>query len=123
MSQQKRLKIKQQLHKTPKLSGFKMSTPQITGKQFITLYRDYLRTAGSFTNYNFKNYFLRKAKRDFRNYRQQAVSGSTKESGLSQLDTFNKLRTELAVLKRQSVVSQLYTFDKLVVEPINPHHK
>ncbi|KAL6940590.1 hypothetical protein ACO0QE_004498 [Hanseniaspora vineae] len=100
-----------------------MSTPQITGKQFINLYRDYLRTAGSFTNYNFKNYFLRKAKRDFRNYKQKALSNSADDAGFNQLDTFSKLRTELAVLKRQSVVSQLYTFDKLVVEPINPHHK
>lgn len=34
-------------------------------------------------------------------------------------DLFTKAKNELAVLKRQAIISQLYTFDKTVIEPLN----
>ncbi|KAH3902782.1 related to Protein ISD11 [Saccharomycodes ludwigii] len=84
----------------------------LTKPQILNLYRQYIRTAKDFTSYNFREYFLRKARRDFRLYKDQI---KTEEDALAK---FNMIREELAILKRQSIISEMYTFDKLVVEPI-----
>ncbi|SCV01604.1 LAMI_0G12508g1_1 [Lachancea mirantina] len=79
--------------------------------QFLSLYRQYIRSANNFTNYNFRKYFLRKARTSFEN--------GSKLNNSHELDEFwLEAHKELAVLKRQAVVSQMYTFDQLVVEPL-----
>mmetsp|Transcript_5060 Transcript_5060/g.10307 ORF Transcript_5060/g.10307 Transcript_5060/m.10307 type:complete len:88 (-) Transcript_5060:235-498(-) len=70
------------------------------------LYRQILRAAGSFTDYNFRQYFVRRAKEDFRvfenGWRQGRIDGAAKEA-------FIKEETKhLGMLKRQGIVSQLY---------------
>ncbi|EDZ72610.1 YER048W-Ap-like protein [Saccharomyces cerevisiae AWRI1631] len=34
------------------------------------------------------------------------------------MNLFKEAKNDLGVLKRQSVISQMYTFDRLVVEPL-----
>lgn len=83
--------------------------------QVLSLYRQFIRNANNFSNYNYRNYFLRKAKTSFR---QNKTLEDVKELN----EAWNKAQRELGVLKRQSVISQMYTFDKLVVEPLQSSH-
>ncbi|CAL9734065.1 protein Isd11p [Monosporozyma servazzii] len=82
----------------------------------LSLYRQLIKNSKRFTDYNFREYFLRKSRTEFKQNMLQ--NDPTK---------INELVThatgELAVLKRQAIVSQLYTFDKTVVEPLNHNNK
>lgn len=74
--------------------------------QVLSVYRSLLRNSNKFDNYNFREYFLRKTKGDFRKYK--SVPDNTALVELAYND--------LAVLKRQAAISQMYHADKLVVE-------
>ena len=105
-------------HAVRPLSEYQPVSPVMspTKQQVLSLYREFVRNASKFSNYNFRNYFLRRSRDAFK----QGKSLSTSE----QVDVqFQKAREELEVLKRQSKISQMYTFEKLVVEPLDPHHR
>lgn len=87
----------------------------VTSKQVLGLYKNLLEKAYKFDNYNFREY----AKRRIHDSFQESKSLSDPDA----IRTFyNEGINQLAMLKRQSTISQMYTFDKLVVEPLKKHH-
>ncbi|KAK9472199.1 complex 1 protein-domain-containing protein [Dipodascopsis tothii] len=84
-----------------------------TGEVARSLYRSLLRASAQFSSYNFRMYALRRTKDAFREHRTE-----TDPKTLQQLLT--KAENELVMLRRQTQISQMYTFDKLVVEAQSP---
>lgn len=80
-------------------------------EKVLTIYRSLLRNSYKFDHYNFREYFLRKTKEEFRKH-QLIPDNST---------LIEKALQDLAVLKRQSIISNMYHFDKLVVEKLDKH--
>ncbi|KAE9980100.1 hypothetical protein EG328_000465 [Venturia inaequalis] len=74
-----------------------------------SLYRSLLRTSSQFAAYNFREYAQRRTKDAFREHR--GVRDEGKLSGL-----LEEADRELQVLKRQTVISQFFQMDRLVVE-------
>lgn len=85
-------------------------------EQILQLYRQFLRASIKFNNYNFRSYFIRRSRDSFKEY----ISVTEPEEIHNLL---SKARAELQVLQRQSKISQMYSFDKLVVEPLDRHHR
>lgn len=84
-------------------------------KQILGLYKLLLEKAYKFDNYNFREYSKRKIHDSFR------ANKNLKDEG--QIATFyNEGINNLAMLERQVSVSQMFTFEKLVVEPLKKHH-
>lgn len=84
----------------------------LTRPEILSLYRQIIKNSRKFTNYNFREYFLRRSRSEFK--RNMHLNDPSQIS-----DLFTKAKNELAVLKRQAIISQLYTFDKTVIEPLN----
>ncbi|KAL9624195.1 MAG: hypothetical protein Q9160_001442 [Pyrenula sp. 1 TL-2023] len=80
-----------------------------TAFQVRSLLRSLLRQSRQFANYNFREYALRRTKDAFREHRHERDEGRVRE-------LVERGRQELVVLKRQTVVSQFYQLDRLVVE-------
>ncbi|CAI7575558.1 unnamed protein product [Penicillium glandicola] len=80
-----------------------------TAFQARSLFRSLLRHSGQFSNYNFREYARRKTRDSFREHQN-----TTEERQIQELiqDGLKSLR----LLKRQTVISQFYQLDKLVVE-------
>lgn len=77
----------------------------------LGLYRSCLRYSHKFENYNFREYFLRKTKNTFR------VNSQIEDP--AKIEEFmSSGKKDLLLLKRQSTISQMYHFDKLVVEKL-----
>lgn len=68
----------------------------------VGLYRDILRAATGFRDYNFRNYFVRRAKEDWHSFVKKGASEQEAAEFLK------KQEAELEVLKRQSIISGLY---------------
>jgi hypothetical protein len=81
-------------------------------QQVIGLYRKMMRTAAQFENYNFREYFLRRTRDSFRQHAAAPDNTALVDQALQ----------DLQVLKRQAQISQMFHFDKLVVEKLHPHH-
>lgn len=77
----------------------------------LHMYKEFIRNANKVENYNFREYFLRKARQSFR--ANKDVQEADKLEAL-----LSEAEKDLGVLKRQSIISNMYTFDKLVVEPL-----
>lgn len=88
----------------------------LTRTQVLGLYKQFIKNANNFNDYNFKNYFLRRTRTLFRENRE--VKDQQKLDSL-----YTNALKDLGVLKRQSLISQMYTFDKLVVEPLKSDHE
>ncbi|EJS44060.1 YER048W-A [Saccharomyces arboricola H-6] len=82
-----------------------------TRGQILSLYKQFIKNANQFNNYNFREYFLSRTRSTFRKNIKQ-------EDPKVLMNLFREAKSELGVLKRQSVISQMYTFDRLVVEPL-----
>lgn len=83
--------------------------------QVLGLYKQMLEKASKFDNYNFREYAKRKVRDSFKQHRGEQDSSTIDnlyKSGVS----------ELAIMARQSAISQMFTSDKLVVEPLKAHH-
>lgn len=91
------------------------ASPGPSRAQVLALYKQFIKNANGFNNYNYREYFLRKARTTFRKNRALEDPATISAAW----DTALK---DLGVLKRQSVISQMYTFDKQVVEPLDPKH-
>lgn len=79
----------------------------------LRLYKNLLLSAAKFDNYNFREYLLRKVKDSF--HVNKNLSGDAATAA------YNDGINNLAVLKRQLKISQMYTFEKVVVEPLEKH--
>ncbi|KAK4555353.1 hypothetical protein LTR86_007650 [Recurvomyces mirabilis] len=84
-----------------------MSSPAIS--EVLSLYRSISRQARQFSNYNFREYAKRRARDAFRDNRAESDARRIQE-------LMQKGLKELQILKRQTVVSQFFQLDRLVVE-------
>ena len=101
-----------------------------TKEALLQLYSSTLRASRTFSSYNFRQYFVRRTKEQFReiqvrmsccppyrtaNMLQQDETDPTKLSSF-----YNERAKELSVLKRSAVVNSLYGGWRLVVEKDKP---
>jgi len=84
-----------------------MASP--TAFQALSLYRQLLRHSNRFANYSFREYGKRRTRDAFRENRNIEDPSRIQE-------LIEKGLNDLKMLKRQSVISQFYQLDKLVVE-------
>ncbi|KAH7405828.1 hypothetical protein DE146DRAFT_649796 [Phaeosphaeria sp. MPI-PUGE-AT-0046c] len=77
--------------------------------QVRSLYRSLLRQGGQFAAYNFREYAKRRTRDAFQEHKSE-----TGEQRIQELVQHGL--KELQVLKRQTVISQFYQLDRLVVE-------
>src|SRR5277367_623948 len=75
----------------------------------LSLYRNLLRTGGHFSQYGFREYAKRRTRDAFREHRNE-----TDQQRIQ--DLVSRGINELQVMKRQTVIGQMYNTDKLVVE-------
>nr|POE89934.1 lyr motif-containing protein 4 [Quercus suber] len=73
------------------------------------LYRSLMRQSRQFAAYNFREYATRRTRDAFRAHEQEADARKVQE-------LMQKGLKELQMLKRQTVVSQFFQLDRLVVE-------
>jgi len=74
-----------------------------------SLFRSLLRTSAQFANYNFREYAKRRTKDAFREHQKESDPRVIQE-------LVQKGLKELQMMKRQTIVSQFYRLDRLVVE-------
>lgn len=77
--------------------------------QVRSLYRSLLRQSRQFAAYNFREYAKRRTRDSFREHQHE-----TEERRVQEL--VQKGLKELQMMKRQTVISQFYRLDRLVVE-------
>ncbi|KAG0224740.1 LYR motif-containing protein 4-like protein [Mortierella sp. GBAus27b] len=82
--------------------------------QVLGLYRSLLHHSSKFAAYNFRDYAVRRTRDSF-----HAAKNETDPDKIQAL--IQRGQRELEVVKRQSVISQLYGGEKLVVE--TPQHQ
>lgn len=82
-----------------------------THSNILHLYRQYVRSCKQFKNYNFREYFTRRSRYTFRQLRD--TSDADKKEKL-----YEQAKQDLGVLQRQAIISQIYIFDKLVLETL-----
>ncbi|KAH9888626.1 hypothetical protein F4778DRAFT_754729 [Xylariomycetidae sp. FL2044] len=87
------------------VSALKGDLPQ----QARSLYRQLLRQGGQFQAYNFREYAKRRTRDAFRDH-----AGAEDPRQIQ--DLIQKGLQELQVMKRQTVVSQFFQIDRLVIE-------
>ncbi|KAL3426099.1 complex 1 protein [Phlyctema vagabunda] len=80
-----------------------------TAQQARSLYRQLLRQGGQFAAYNFREYAKRRTRDSFREHKDVQDERQVQE-------LMQKGLKELQILKRQTVVSQFFQMDRLVVE-------
>ncbi|TFK29521.1 hypothetical protein FA15DRAFT_664066 [Coprinopsis marcescibilis] len=86
-------------------------TPVATpSKQAILrLYHNMLRSSSSFSSYNFRNYFVEKTQETFRQIQSETDPNKVR-------DLYSQAVKDSTVLRRSSIVNQLYGGWKLAVE-------
>ncbi|KAJ4326355.1 hypothetical protein N0V94_000030 [Neodidymelliopsis sp. IMI 364377] len=77
--------------------------------QVRSLYRSLLRQSSQFAAYNFREYAKRRTRDAFKEHQKERDERRTQE-------LVQKGLKELQMLKRQTVISQFYQIDRLVVE-------
>lgn len=83
-----------------------------TRQETLKLYMMLLREAKQFTNYNFRNYAIRKIRDSFRENKHVSNPESIQT-------LLNEAYENLKIIRRQVTIGQLYTVDKLVIENMN----
>ncbi|XP_063898154.1 LYR motif-containing protein 4B [Helicoverpa armigera] len=81
----------------------------VTKQQILSMYRVLLREADKFPNYNFRAYALRRVKDAFRDNKTLTDPKLIKKQ-------YDFATENLAVIKRQVLVGDLYKTEKLVIE-------
>lgn len=76
--------------------------------EILRLYKDLLKESSSFKSYYYKNYFTRKTKSLFRKHINADEETSNK--------LVEKSRAMLAMMKRQTVITNIYDESRLVIE-------
>lgn len=79
-------------------------------QKVLSLYRNFIRHGNKFSSYNFRDYTIRRSRDAFR--------ANMTETSPEKIAAFiTKAEQELAVVKRQAAISQMYTTgEHLVVE-------
>lgn len=75
----------------------------------LSLYRQLMRTAKNFQNYNFRDYAVRYVRDDFRR-------DATLTDAQAIDEAYNRGLEQLAMLHRQTTISQLYPMEKHAME-------
>ncbi|KAK9491050.1 complex 1 protein-domain-containing protein [Lipomyces doorenjongii] len=92
-----------------------VSTSSHTSQAVLSLYRSLLRTSRKFEAYNFREYAVRRTRDGFRIHKD--------ETDPRMIEILLKQGEEqLALLQRQTAISQMYKFDKVVVEAAPKKH-
>ncbi|KAK9370404.1 complex 1 protein-domain-containing protein [Lipomyces kononenkoae] len=81
----------------------------------LSLYRSLLRTSRKFEGYNFREYAIRRTREGFRKHKDETDPRTA-------YILLRQAEEQLAVLQRQTAISQMYQFDKLVVEAASKKH-
>jgi len=81
----------------------------LTREAILSLYQNTLRTSRSFSSYNFREYFIRRAENTFR-----AMQNETDATKVEHL--YSTAQKDLEVLQRSAVVNRLYGGWTLAVE-------
>lgn len=81
----------------------------MAANEVTQLYRQFLRYATRFSNYNFRDWAIRRTRDGF-----LANKGLTDPAEIKQ--AISAGRSQLEVIKRQSILSQMYKGEKLIVE-------
>ncbi|KAJ9090499.1 hypothetical protein DSO57_1001957 [Entomophthora muscae] len=76
--------------------------------QVLSLYRNLLRASKGFHGYNFQQYAIRRTKDSFRSNKDIDEAAAIK--------AYQTGNNDLEVIRRQSIISNLFTSDKLVIE-------
>lgn len=86
-----------------------------TSPKVLSLYRSFIRHGNKFAAYNFRDYTLRRSRDAFR--------ANMNETSPEKIAAFiEKAETDLAVVRRQAAISQMYsTGEHLVVETPKKH--
>lgn len=88
----------------------------LSSKETLNLYRHLLRYSSRIASYNFREYALRRTRDAFQINRSVADQRQLQ-------DLMQRGYKELATLKRQSAISQMYNGDKLIVEHSAPRNR
>ncbi|XP_044265781.1 protein bcn92 [Tribolium madens] len=80
-------------------------------RQALQLYKSLIRESKKFPTYNFRHYALRKIRDSFRENRQLTDQETIKQK-------MDEGARNLNIIKRQVVIGQLYSSEKLVIEHI-----
>ena len=75
----------------------------------LSLYRNLLRTGSHFSQYGFREYARRRTRDAFREHKAETDPQRIQE-------LVSRGINELQMMKRQTVIGQMYNMDKLVVE-------
>jgi len=89
-----------------------MATPAAAAPSraaILSLYRNLLREGGRFSHYGFREYARRRTRDAFRQCRNETDPQRVQ-------DLYSRGMSDLQMLRRQTVISQMYNLDKLVVE-------
>lgn len=86
-----------------------------TSREVLSLYKLLLAKAAKFSDYNFRTYAHRRVVDAFRANKSLSDEAAIKTQ-------YNIGIDNLAMMLRQTTISQMFTFDKLVVEPLKKHH-
>lgn len=90
------------------ISAFTMAA-SVSRNVVLGLYRDLLKTASTWENYNFREYIKRRVKEDFAAHKH--------ETDPTRLQAFvAAARENLSIVKRQGTIQNMYNQDKLVLE-------
>lgn len=85
-----------------------------TSRQVLSLYKQLLSKAQKFDNYNFREYAKRRVHDAFKENKNLKEDDKI-------VAFFNEGVDNLALLSRQTAISQMFTTEKLVVEPLAKH--
>ena len=86
-----------------------------TSKEVLSLYKQLLGKAAKFTDYNYRTYARRRIVDAFKANKDLSDESIIKAK-------YNFGIDNLGMLQRQTTISQMFTFDKLVVERLEKHH-
>ncbi|KAF9349923.1 hypothetical protein BGX26_011847 [Mortierella sp. AD094] len=89
-----------------------MSSVAAHRSQVLGLYRSLLHHSSRFASYNFRDYAIRRTRDGF-----HAAKNETDPEKIQ--DLIHKAQQQLEVVKRQALISQLYSGEKLVLETKN----
>ncbi|XP_044743735.1 LYR motif-containing protein 4 [Chrysoperla carnea] len=82
--------------------------------KILQLYKNLIKESSKFEAYNYRNYALRRIRDGFK-----------ENKNVSDVDQISKLiekaENNLNIIKRQALLSQVYSTDKLVIEKQEPH--
>ncbi|XP_017777486.1 PREDICTED: LYR motif-containing protein 4 [Nicrophorus vespilloides] len=81
-------------------------------RQILSLYKCLLNESKKFPSYNFRNYAVRKIKDSFKANRNLSDPSQI-------MVKMQEAKTNLEIIRRQVMIGQMYSTDKLVIENVH----